>query len=419
MADRPAFISGLRNSTEFGTGERPKNFREAIMWLDPNGMAPLQAISAKMKSENVDDAEFNWWEEVMDVPKAIVVTTGTGTSLTLNSTQSTYNAAGLNYIDAATVARMFKPGDILQLYQPTVGQPDYLTGVELMRVETIASATSITVTRNINNIAGALTLVAGDQLRLVGSVYAEGSTSPDSRTSQPQLNTNYTQIFKTPFQVTGTAMATNYRTGSAFENDRKRAMFNHSTSLEQSMLWGFPRVDFALSGEIARLTGGLRYFLQSNVNVNVGSVTEDFFFDSLQALFNYNAGGAGDQRIVMLGNGALNAFQKAIKDSTGFRMNYNGTVRAWNMKLLEFTTPQGSLYMKTHPLLNTDPVYTNSMFVLNGKGIIRRPLKGRDTKIQQNIQANDADLRKDQWITEIGWEIQFERTMGYFGGITY
>jgi len=68
-------------------------------------------------------------------------------------------------------------------------------------------------------------------------------------------------------------------------------------------------------------------------------------------------------------------------------------------------------------LLNTDPVFRNSMFVLNGRGFIVRPLKGRDTKIQTNIQANDADQRKDQWLTETGWEVQFERTQGYYGGI--
>jgi hypothetical protein len=301
-----------------------------------------------------------------------------------------------------------------------VGQvADYGASVEIVRVESITDANTIVVTRAANGVAAKTLVQNVDLFILVGSVYAEGSTSPETRISNPSKNVNYTQIFKTAFQVTGTAMATRYRTGSVWENDRKRAMFQHAVAMEQAILWGIVRGEHTVGSEIARLTGGLRHFLQSNRSVNVGSVTEDFFFDSLLGLFNYNAGGAGDQRICFLGNGALNAFQKAMKDSSGFQMNYNGTVKAWGMKLLEVTIPQGTLYLKTHPLLNTDPIYTNSMFVTNGKGIVRRPLKGRDTKIQQNIQANDADLRKDQWLTEVGFEFPFERTMGYFGGIVY
>ena len=57
------YIPGLRGTGDWGTDERPKSFRETILWLDPNGDSPLTALMGQATSENVDDPEFSWWEE--------------------------------------------------------------------------------------------------------------------------------------------------------------------------------------------------------------------------------------------------------------------------------------------------------------------------------------------------------------------
>ena len=53
-------VMGLRGTGDWGTDERPKNFREMILWRDPNGSAPLTALMAKMGKETTDDPEFSW-----------------------------------------------------------------------------------------------------------------------------------------------------------------------------------------------------------------------------------------------------------------------------------------------------------------------------------------------------------------------
>jgi hypothetical protein len=55
-------IAGLRGTgtADWGTDERPKNFREMILWRNPNGSAPLTALMSKMRSESTDDPEFAW-----------------------------------------------------------------------------------------------------------------------------------------------------------------------------------------------------------------------------------------------------------------------------------------------------------------------------------------------------------------------
>lgn len=416
MADTPTFLSGLRStkSGDWEASERPKNFREMILWLDPNGMTPLTAISSKMKTESTDDPEFAWWEEVMDARRALFVSLDAGVEAAGNVNTITVSASSPTVTNPA---RQFKIGDLLQIKR-AAGEPATYSDMEIVRVESIVDLNTFTCRRQVAGTVHAL--AAGDAFLQIGSAYAEGDTSPNAKPSYPTKLLNYTQIFKSSFNLTGTAKETRFRTGDPWANDRKRAMFEHSQAQELAFMFGIARED-SVSGTVEplRYMGGLRHFLQSHVNVSVGSVTEDFFFDSIAPLFDYNAGGAGDQRICFVGNGAINSFNKAVRDAFPTRMQYVGAVKFYGMKLQEFQIPQGTFYMKTHPLLNTDPLYTNSMFVLNGKGIIRRPMRNRDTKIQTNIQANDADLRKDQWITEVGLELQFERTQGYFSGITY
>lgn len=52
-----AFL-GMRGTGSWATDQRPKNYRETILFLYPNGTAPLTAIMSKLKSERVDDPEF-------------------------------------------------------------------------------------------------------------------------------------------------------------------------------------------------------------------------------------------------------------------------------------------------------------------------------------------------------------------------
>lgn len=53
-------VAGLRGTGDWATDERPKNFREYILWRKPNGSAPLLALTSKIGSEETNDPEFNW-----------------------------------------------------------------------------------------------------------------------------------------------------------------------------------------------------------------------------------------------------------------------------------------------------------------------------------------------------------------------
>jgi hypothetical protein len=416
MADVPVHIAGLRGTEDFGTDERPKNFRETILWLDPNGMTPITGLSSKFVTESTDDPEFAWWEEVQDAKRAKYAS-GTTTIVVEDPGATGNEAAGVRTDDPAY---QFKANDLLMVRDDSAGQPDdYVTTTEIIRVTSVTDQETLVVDRDFNDGSGigssGITLTTSDTLLYVGSAWEEGSASPDPYGANPVKNLNYTQIFKTSFELTNTARATRFRTGDPFANSRKRAMFKHAEGLEQSIMWGYKHEETVTKP--LRMSGGLRYFFTTNSDGNVGAIDDNFFLDTLSTLFDFNAGGAGDQRICYVGNGALNAIQKVVRDASGVQVQYNGKIKFYGLNLLEYQIPQGTFYLKSHPLLNTDPVFRNSMFVTNPRGMKRRPLRGRDTKIQTEIQNNDLDTRKDQWVTETGWEIGYQRTQGYYGNI--
>ena len=93
-------VAGLRGTGDWGTDERPKNFREMILWRNPNGMAPITALLSKMKSESTSDPEFSWWEEELNALRLTVnyttgyATTDTSIVVTSNVTDATDVVAG-------------------------------------------------------------------------------------------------------------------------------------------------------------------------------------------------------------------------------------------------------------------------------------------------------------------------------------
>ncbi len=386
-------IAGLRGTGDWATDERPKNFREMILWRNPNGSAPLTAMMSKMKSESVDDPEFAWWEEELNSVRLTMDATGASST----STSFGLTAGGLDVV----------PGDILMVEKTETATYDN----ELVEVSSVTSDTAIVVKRARAGSSGANTGVSALLLK-IGNTYEEGSLSPDTSTRNPTKLLNFAQIFKTAYQITNTARITHTRTGDPVKNDKRRKMFDHSVALEWAWLFGQAFEDTS-GTKPKRYTGGLREFITTNVKIYTTSPTEDTFLDDVFKVFDYDAGSAGNERIVLAGNGFLNELNKLARNSSSTRINFDGTVKTYGMQLQRWIFPQGTLFVRTHPLMNVHAKFTNSAFIIDPSAIIYRHM--RDTRMEDNIQANDADSLKGQWLTEAGLEIRHEKTMAYLG----
>jgi hypothetical protein len=266
-------------------------------------------------------------------------------------------------------------------------------------------------------------VVTSSYLLKVGNAFAEGTASPEASSRNPTKKYNYTQIFKTVYELTGTAVPTRTRTGDPLKNDKKRKMFDHSVALEQAFMFGTRHETVGSNAKPLRYTGGLMYFLGADYDATskptittISSATttgESDFLDATYQVFDYNAEMSGDERIVLCGNGFLNYLNKWAKDFGSTRINYDGIVDVFGMKLQRWVIPQGTMYMKTHPLMNINTRYTNGAFVIDSGCLRYRPLATRDTKFMDNVQNNDEDTRKGMWLTEAGVEYNHLRAMRY------
>ena len=385
-------IAGMRGTLDWGVDERPKNFREMILWRNPNGSAPLTALMSKMKTESVDDPEFSWWEEELGIVRVEVSAAALSTDTTLSLT-----SGGLNLV----------PGDILLVEKTENTTYDN----ELIEVVSVTDDTTIVVRRGVAGSTAAA-ISANDFMTKVGSAFEEGAAAADATTRNPTKLTNFCQIFKTSYEITNTAKVTRVRTGDPLKNDKKRRMHDHAVALEMAWLFGRPYED-TTGTKPKRYTGGLRHFIQSNVTIFSTAPTEDTFLDATYRVFDYDAGNAGSERLIFAGNGFLNSLNKLARNSSSTRINFDGTIKAYGMELQRWILPQGTFYVRTHPLMNIHALYNNSAFIIDPSAIVYRPL--RDTRPEDNIQLPGVDEQKGQWLTEAGLEIRHEKTMAYIG----
>lgn len=393
----PISIQGIRGTGDWGADERPKDFREMILWLNPNGTTPLTALLGKLKSEGLSDPEFSWWEEEQQVPRLKV-------SALADNDDNTLTVVAGGTADS-TGAYSLVAGDLLMVETGT----GIVTGTEVLKVVSVASDTSLVVERGVAGTTGA-PIAIGSFLLKMGNAFAEGTRSPDANTRNPVKHKNYAQIFKTAYELTNTADKTKTRTGSALENDKKRKSFDHSTTLEQAYLFGRAFETTGTNGKPLRFTGGVFQYLQNQTKVFGGGLawTEDNFIESISDCFNYTADGVGNERVVLAGNGALTELNKLARDSSSTRVNFDGTVKTYGMELQRWILPQGVIYIRTHPLFNVHPRYKYAMLGLNMSGLRDRYM--RKHTFQDNIQENDADTRKGQWIGETGLELNHTKT---------
>ncbi len=399
-------ILGLRGTGDFGTDERPKSFRESILWREPNGEAPLTALMSKMRKGSLTDPEHSWWEEDLEVTRLQL---NDATDMTAGDTAVVVDAGAYNLV----------PGDILMVEKESTETTSYTA--ELVKVA--ANPTSDTEFTIVRGYAGttAAAITDGDYFLKISTSFAEGSGSPNSSTRNPTKLFNYAQIWKTSYELTNTAKKTKFRTGDPLKNDKIRKMFDHSVTLELSALFGVRNETTGANGKPERSMGGLLYMLQQYHGTGgfkryTAAVTYNTLLDDIYQVFDYNIRGAGsgNERLVLLGNGALNELNKLMTASG--QVQFKEVITVYGMNLTKIILPQGTLYLKTHPLLNRLPAFTNSAFIINPPGLNWRAL--RDTKSETNIQLPGMDTEKGQWLTEGLIEFNHLQTFKYLGNIS-
>src|SRR5207237_10428142 len=80
----------------------------------------------------------------------------------------------------------------------------------------------------------------------------------------------------------------------------------------------------------------------------------------------------------------------------------------YGLTITGYVTPSGQLSLVGHPLLD-GAVYGGTVLILDLDAVSKKYLHGmnapggsRDTHLNENIQENDRDGRKDEYLSEVG-----------------
>ena len=396
-------IQGLRTTSNFVTGQRPLNWREGILLLDPNGDTPLLGLTAAMKKRETDDPEFNWWEKSLSTRRLQL--TSSATALTSSNTTVTLDATNGN-------GKSVKEGDLLRVAE---------TG-EIVRVTADpTSDTSITIQRSWGDTAATAldTTAAGKNpwLIVIGSVYEEGSLAPSGVNFDPTKKYNYTQIFRGTLEMTRTASKTRLRTGDAVKEAKRECLQYHGIDMERAF-WLGDRIETTVNGKPARSLGGYLWLLSNyNSGSNIANAKTDYpsgvtmagLEEYMYDIFQYGS----SEKMAFCGNRSLLTISQIVRKNSQF--NIQSGIKEYGMDVSRLMTPFGTLVLKNHPLFNQDVGGTTAgtayygmeswMAVCDMAQFKYVYLTGSDTKYEPVLQSNGMDGMQSGYITECSLEI--------------
>ena len=357
----------------YGVGERRDiDVSRDIARLLPNA-TPFSVILMRAKKLATRTAEFKWWDSEPG-----------GWWTKVNN--------GGGYVDTATDivvddATLFRAKDVLKV--PRTAEVMYCTAVD-------EETDTITVVRGYGTTAKAA-LENDDWIMRMGNAMEEASNAPASKINQPTKNYNYSQIFRTPFDQSETSDAEATVTSESERTRLRRdKAIEHRLDIERALLFGERKEDTANK---RRMTGGLLSFVSSNVYDMAGTTTEAKFEEMCEMLFTFGS----DRKLLVCSH----KFGSVINGFAKDKIETRSGEETYGIRLKTYKSYHGDLYIV--PSRTFEKAYAGLAFGVDMDYVKYRPLKGRDTSLHTNIQANDADCWKDEYFTEAGLQVRLEK----------
>jgi hypothetical protein len=263
-----------------------------------------------------------------------------------------------------------------------------------------------TVARAIDNSGTGVAMTAGDVIFMVGNSNAEGAAVPGAISYDAASTENYTQIFRTPYSISRTAMHTNFRTGDQYLEKSRDALKEHMVSMERGIMFGKKSTDSAALTE--RTTDGLFNIISTNATdaasafATNNKVTEAEFDQFLaETVFAF-----GSSEKLMLCGWKQAHFLQIIAKNRWQPVDYSD--QSYGIQFTTYKTFAGVLQVKTHPMFRQISGYENNAIILDTKDLRYRYVD--DTQLLKDRQSAGTDGVTDEYLTECGLEALQEKT---------
>ena len=388
---------GLIGTGDFAANEAPGNWRQGILRRFPNGSAPLTAILSMLPSEKTSDYKYHWW--VKPLPTQTVFVNLAAGYLSTDTTFVVDDSA------AGNPGILFRRGHILQNQRT----------LEHMKVTSDqAAGTGVTVQRGYGETAAAA-INDNDELRCVGNVNEQGGPVPSAILYPPTEKYNLTELFRSPLNVTGTAMNTHLRTEPAKMQAKIEALELMSIEMEKAFLFGERYETTGPNGKPETTTRGIVPWVTADAVANnnaasAGSLDEAELLGYLEPMFRYGS----TEKLALCGSTALNVLTRIAKSGSQLNME-PGAEKVYGIRLKRFVTAFGDLLLKMHPLFNEYADWRKLIIVLDLRQIRYRYI--RDLQFLTNRQNPGDDAVIDEFLAECGLEVHHAESMGVISNV--
>ena len=423
----------MRGTGDWVADQRPENWREQILYLYPNGMAPLTAILSMIGSDSVDDPRFHWWTQeqtavggavagVYDLPDLSLAYPGAGV------------AGDVVYVQITTVlGNRIREGHQILLRDASDYAVDVVgkvTGVTRGGVNTVLAVKLLEDDDN----SASNDLTNCDVFKIIGNINPEGGEMPDAIALNPTQVYNLTQIFRTPLSLTRTALKTKLRTPEQRQKAKAEALEMHSWEMELAFLWGIRTENIGDNGKPERTTMGVINFIRQYAPLNC----DDYTLNATYAGLDWTAATGG---VVWLNNFLEQVFRYGANEKlclcgSGFLLGLNrlaetfGTIQVqpgqkiYGMEITKWLTPFGTIYMKTHPLFSYDVTTRYMGILLEPKELNYRYID--DTSFYGESNSKDhsfgygqrrVDGINEEFLTECGLEFGLPQKCAVLNGV--
>lgn len=370
-------ISGIR-------GEVPHDFSGVVLSQSIGGSAPLFALSSGMRSRDMGGTwSTTWIDENFSTGR-----------LKVTATQSSATQTTLIVEDGGTVLP-----NLVYVVEKT-GERLYVTGV---------SGNTISIQRGAQETTSLSAIISvNDYIQEIGSAFPEGSDSPSGNMQQGKAYTNYTQIIRTEWAITGTAEAISFYTGNKKQTYQKQTAVKHSTDIERAVMKGRRWV-----GTINRMRlstmGGLEYYNTDNI-VTVADGTATTYKtvnDWLKEVFKYSIDGQPQERLAFCGNNALAIINEVSKNATNMQIVPGANVFGFDFRT--WVSPFGTINLLTHPMLNANESWSGDLWLQHPAAVELCYLR---RTAPYTISGDGRDAQAGGLTTELSMEVRCSKTAG-------
>lgn len=449
-----ANILGLVNSESF-SANRFQTHRRKVFYYYPNGSAPLLGLLSLMADEATDDPVYNWYEKRLSENwttaanisstvvwyKTVSVAGGKVTAGVVQTADFGMTAGSQYAIKvAANPEQKFRIGHIFRFVGTNTSgtSEDVIGRVNAINTNTDSPANTLgftAVRATTTNLSYNNSAAAGTQVTVIGSAYAEGIRDESSGIYNTPVNpSNYTQIFRHPFTITGTALKTSskFDEQGVYPDQAKENSIDFMREVEWAFLFGEKNQIGSSTTSVTRYTGGILYFLRLwEAGTTYGNTAATADTDDTKRIIDNTAttvsmtqfegwlervsritNNKSNEKLALCGSGALLTINRLVKNSV-MTISDVPLTDTYGMDVKKLTSPQVTLYLKTHPLMSQNSVLRYNMLITDVPNLKYRYLRGRDMELLTNRQNNDEDARKDEWFGECGLEFNLPESHMY------